>query len=82
LKEGDRCRTQHVRLHPSATGLILDLLGLVVHLDRVSLDITAESAPGNLLAICCVRWPICLMDRPVDWAGSLPLLNRILALLG
>jgi hypothetical protein len=39
------CGILHLELGP----LDLDLLGLVVHLDRVVLDISAESGPGNLL---------------------------------
>jgi hypothetical protein len=31
------------------SGDATDLLGLVVHLDQVVLDITAEQGPGNLL---------------------------------
>src|SRR2546430_661706 len=39
------CRILHLVLGP----LNLNLLGLVVHLNRVVLDITAQSGPGNLL---------------------------------
>jgi hypothetical protein len=39
------CPILHLELGP----LDLDLLGLVVHLDRVVLDITAHSGPGRLL---------------------------------
>jgi hypothetical protein len=39
------CDILHLDLGP----LDLDLLGLVVHLDRVVLDISAEPGPGNLL---------------------------------
>src|SRR6187401_1549413 len=39
------CQILHLELGP----LDLDLLGLVVHLDRVVLDITAQSGAGNLL---------------------------------
>jgi len=39
------CGILHLELGP----LDLDLLGLVVHLDRVVLDVAAESGPGNLL---------------------------------
>ena len=38
------CDILHLTLGP----LDLNLLGLVVHLDRVVLDITAEQVPGNL----------------------------------
>lgn len=63
--------------------LDLDLLGLVVHLDRVVLDITAESGPGNLLGnlLCAVAG---LLDGPGAGLGAIlsNLLNQILALLG
>src|SRR5919204_3547034 len=39
------CPILHLELGP----LDLNLLGLMVHLDRVVLDITAQSGPGNLL---------------------------------
>jgi hypothetical protein len=42
---GDRCSILHLVLGP----IDLDLLGLVVHLNRVVLDITAQPGPGNLL---------------------------------
>jgi hypothetical protein len=61
--------------------LDLNLLGLQVHLDRVVLDITAQSGPGNLLGnlLCSVAH---LLDgAPSPTALSL-LLNRIIALLG
>jgi hypothetical protein len=32
-----------------ALPLDLNLLGLAIHLDRILLDITAQSGPGNLL---------------------------------
>jgi hypothetical protein len=53
--------------------LDLDLLGLVIHLDRVVLNITAEPGPGNLLGnlLCAVAG---LLD-----GASLPNLNDILA---
>jgi hypothetical protein len=61
--------------------LDLDLLGLVVHLDTVHLDITAESGPGNLLGnlLCAVAG---LLDGGGPLAGLTSLLNRILAILG
>jgi hypothetical protein len=58
----------------------LDLLGLVVHLDTVHLNITAESGPGNLLGnlLCAVAG---LLD-PVTGGGGLgAILNQIVALL-
>ena len=60
--------------------LDLDLLGLVVHLDTVHLNITAESGPGNLLGnlLCAVAG---LLD-PVTGGGGLgAILNQVVALL-
>jgi len=61
--------------------LDLDLLGLVVHLDRVHLNITAEGGPGNLLGnlLCAVAN---LLNGPsLDLRGLAALLNQILAIL-
>jgi hypothetical protein len=61
--------------------LDLDLLGLVVHLDRVHLNITAEPGPGNLLGnlLCAVAN---LLNGPSpDLRALTDLLNAILALL-
>jgi hypothetical protein len=63
--------------------LRLDLLGLVVNLDRVDLNITAVSGPGNLLGnlLCSV---VGLLDGGLQGLlGRLVnLLNRILGQLG
>lgn len=63
--------------------LHLDLLGLVVDLDRVHLNITAVSGPGNLLGnlLCAV---VGLLDGGLQGLlGRLTnLLNRILGQLG
>ncbi len=64
--------------------LDLDLLGLVVHLDTVHLNITAEPGPGNLLGnlLCAVAG---LLDGTGlnGLLGQLAsLLNQILAILG
>ena len=62
----------------------LNLLGLVVHLNRVHLNITAQTGPGNLLGnlLCSVAH---LLDG-VPLSGLLArvtnLLNRILGALG
>jgi hypothetical protein len=62
----------------------LNLLGLVVHLNRVHLNITAQTGPGNLLGnlLCAVAH---LLDG-VPVSGLLAritnLLNRILGALG
>ena len=70
------CDILHLELGP----LDLDLLGLQVHLDRIVLDITAESGPGNLLGNL-----LCAVAGLLDGQGALnsiaQLLNQILALL-
>jgi hypothetical protein len=55
------CDILRLRLGP----LDLDLLGLVIHLDRVVLDITAEPGPGNLLGnlLCAIAG---LLDSGLD----------------
>jgi hypothetical protein len=62
--------------------LDLDLLGLVVHLDTVHLNITAEQGPGNLLGNL-----LCAVAGLLDNTGATPnalatLLNRILSIIG
>ena len=60
--------------------LDLDLLGLVVHLDQVHLNITAERGPGNLLGNL-----LCGIAGALDGGGGgglAHLLNRLLGLLG
>ena len=62
--------------------LHLDLLGLVIDLNQVILNITAEPGPGNLLGnlLCAI---VGLLDNPASPGGALAvLLNRVLALLG
>ena len=72
------CDILHLVLAP----LDLDLLGLQVHLDRVVLDIVAESGAGNLLGnlLCAVTG---LLDGGLDGVlGRLVnLLDQILGLL-
>lgn len=71
------CQILHLELGP----LDLNLLGLMVHLDKVVLDITAQSGPGNLLGnlLCSVAH---LLDNPAGpTIGLANLLNQILALL-
>ena len=67
------CEILHLELGP----LDLDLLGLVVHLDRIVLDISAEPGAGNLLGnlLCAVAG---LLDGGGPLAGILSLLNNIL----
>jgi hypothetical protein len=61
--------------------LDLNLLGLVVHLDRVHLNITAVPGPGNLLGnlLCAVAH---LLDSNAAGNALANLLNRIFRLLG
>lgn len=61
--------------------LDLDLLGLVVHLDQIVLDITAESGAGNLLGnlLCAVAR---LLDGNASANAIANLLSNILGLLG
>jgi hypothetical protein len=74
------CDILHLNLGP----LDLDLLGLVVHLDKVVLDIVAQSGAGNLLGnlLCAVAG---LLDPAGGLGGLLGqlsgLLNQILGIL-
>ena len=67
------CQVLHLELGP----LDLNLLGLMVHLDRVVLDITAQSGPGNLLGnlLCGLAG---LLDNGGGLAGIVTLLNQLL----
>ena len=86
LQATGTCDILHLTLGP----LDLNLLGLVVHLDQVVLDITAEQGPGNLLGnlLCAVAG---LLDPPTTPGGGgltgllnsiVTLLNQILGALG
>ena len=70
------CEILHLELGP----LDLNLLGLMVHLDRVVLDITAQPGPGNLLGNL-----LCAVANLLNGGGALAtivnLLNQILAQL-
>lgn len=70
------CRILDLTLGP----LHLDLLGLVVDLNRVHLTITAESGPGNLLGnlLCAIAG---LLDRNPGAGPLAAILNSLLALL-
>jgi hypothetical protein len=65
--------------------LDLNLLGLVIHLDTVHLNITAQSGPGNLLGnlLCAVAG---LLNGGTGLSGILnglvALLNQLLGMLG
>jgi hypothetical protein len=73
---GATCDILHLELGP----LDLDLLGLVVHLDRVVLDISAEPGSGNLLGNL-----LCAITHLLDQGGPLTqlanLLNQLLDLI-
>jgi hypothetical protein len=78
----DSCPILNLVLGP----LDLNLLGLVVHLDKVVLDITAEPGPGNLLGnlLCAVAG---LLDGNTGLNGLLnqlvaAFLNQLLGALG
>jgi hypothetical protein len=63
--------------------LDLDLLGLVIHLDEVNLQITAEQGPGNLLGnlLCAIAG---LLDNGPNnvLTAVARILNQILGILG
>ena len=61
--------------------LDLNLLGLVIHLDRVELNISAEPGPGNLLGnlLCAIAG---LLDGGGTLQGLVGLLNNLLRILG
>lgn len=69
------CEILHLVLGP----LDLNLLGLEVHLNRVVLDITATSGPGNLL--CAVAGLLDGTPTLTDFLKAANLLGRILTLL-
>ncbi len=61
--------------------LHLDLLGLVVDLNQVVLDITAQSGAGNLLGnlLCAITG---LLDAGSLGAQLVGLLNQLIGVLG
>lgn len=71
------CEILRLELGP----LDLNLLGLMVHLDPVLLEITAQPGAGNLLGnlLCQVAG---LLDRGGPLAGLTQLLNQLLRALG
>jgi hypothetical protein len=72
------CEILHLELGP----LDLKLLGVMVHLNRLVLDITAQSAPGNLLGklFCAIGG---LLDGPdAILRGIAGLFNQILRIFG
>ena len=70
------CEILDLQLGP----LDLNLLGLMVHLDQVNLNITAQQGPGNLLGnlLCAVAH---LLDSGGPLTSLAGLLNNILRLL-
>ena len=70
------CDILHLELGP----IDLDLLGLVVHVDKIVIDIDAQSGPGNLLGNL-----LCAIAGLLDGGGALSqivaLLNQILGQL-
>jgi len=76
LQAAGTCQILHLTLGP----LDLNLLGLMVHLDQVVLDITAQSGPGNLLGnlLCGIAN---LLNGSGTSSGLATLLNHLLALL-
>jgi len=71
------CDILHLVLGP----LDLNLLGLVIHLDQVVLDITAETGAGNLLGnlLCAITG---LLDGGGPLGSIVALLNSLLDVLG
>lgn len=73
----DACEILHLELGP----IDLNLLGLVVHVDRIVVDITAQPGPGNLLGnlLCAIAG---LLDQPAAPLNIIAdLLNSLLDLL-
>ena len=72
------CPILHLELGP----LDLNLLGLMIHLDKVVLDITAQSGPGNLLGnlLCAIAGLLDQTPNPLQQIVNL--LNQILQILG
>jgi hypothetical protein len=76
LSVSGTCQILHLELGP----LDLNVLGVMVHLDKVVLDISAEAAPGQLLGnlLCTVAH---LLDTNVALTALTNLLNRLLILV-
>ena len=75
--DGLECDILHLELGP----LDLDLLGLVVHLNRIVLDIDAVPGAGNLLGnlLCAIVNLLNIPGSPLALIASL--LNELLAIL-
>ncbi len=73
----DACEILHLELGP----IDLNLLGLVVHVDQIVIDISAQPGPGNLLGnlLCAIAG---LLDQPgAPLSIIADLLNSLLDLL-
>ena len=73
----EACEILHLELGP----IDLNLLGLVVHVDRIVIDISAQPGPGNLLGnlLCAIAG---LLDQPGAPLNIIAdLLNSLLDLL-
>ena len=70
------CEILHLELGP----LDLNLLGLMIHLDRIVLDITAQPGPGNLLGnlLCAIAN---LLNNNGPLGAIAALLNQLLGQL-
>lgn len=70
------CEILHLELGP----LDLNLLGLMIHLDKIVLDITAQPGPGNLLGnlLCAIAN---LLNQGGPLGAIANLLNQILGQL-
>lgn len=70
------CDILHLELGP----IDLNLLGLVVHVDKIVIDIDAQSGPGNLLGnlLCAIAG---LLDNGGPLTQLVGLLNQLLGLL-
>jgi hypothetical protein len=70
------CDILHLELGP----IDLNLLGLVVHVDKIVIDIDAQSGPGNLLGnLLCAIANLLNVNGPLS--ALVNLLNQILASL-
>jgi hypothetical protein len=67
------CTILHLEIGP----IDLNLLGLMVHTNRIVVDITAQSGPGNLLGnlLCAVAH---LLDSNASGQGLAAVLNNLL----
>jgi len=72
------CQVLHLELGP----LDLNLLGLMVHLDKIVLDITAQSGPGNLLGNLLCGLAGLLDNNNATLSSIAQVLNQLLAILG